>query len=246
MKIVKLQNGNVKIYQTDGDLIHSLPPNLHVYVSEINCIIKHPDGDIPLDPTEITATQILPAAEVAFSGTNQELGELLSESFFFRVANGGGGGGGDQIIKGSTPPNDTSKFWFNTTLGFTFYYEPGVNRWLSDQNYVQNFSANGTLNNNGFFKIDNVRLTADRGIVTPYASSLAFFTWYQSTDVAGDAVVYSQGNVIKSVPVSGLQGAALVPDFPIINEFETISLQWQGLQTSNFVGYLSYKITYIA
>ena len=87
------------------------------------------------------------------------------------VAKGmGGGGGGDQTIKGPTPPSDTSKFWFNTTLGFTFYYESGVNRWLSDQNYVQNFSANGNLNNNGFFKIDNVRLNADRGVVTPYES----------------------------------------------------------------------------
>ena len=244
MKIVKLQNGNVKIYQTDGDLIHSLPPNLHVYISESNCIIKHTEGDIPLDPTEITATQILPAAEVAFSGTNQELGELLSESFFFRVANGGGGGG-DQIIKGPTPPSDTSKFWYNTNIGIDFVYNTAISRWISLQDYVQNFSADGNLNNNTFFKIDNVRLAADLGITTPFNASLAFFTWNQQSNVSGNAVIYSGGNVVKSIPVSGLKSGALVPEFPIIDEFENISIQWQGVQTTNIIGYLSYKVTYI-
>ncbi len=98
MKIIKLENGNVKIYQSDGDLIHSLPPNLSMYVAENNVIIQYLDGPITLDPTEITATQILPAAEVAFSGTNQDLGELLSDSFFFNASSGSNGGGGGKIL----------------------------------------------------------------------------------------------------------------------------------------------------
>ena len=244
MDIKKL--GNNRILFLDGNRIRfSISGQCSAYLddNQEDIVIKE-DGTTYSFVAEEVENIDSGGGLVPFSGNANTLLTELNENFF-KASSGGGGGGGDQIIKGSTPPSDTSKFWFNTTLGFTFYYESGVNRWLSDQNYVQNFSANGNLNNNGFFKIDNVRLTADRGIVTPYASSLAFFTWYQSTDVTGDAVVYSQGNVIKSIAVSGLQGAALVPDFPIINEFETISLQWQGLQTSNFVGYLSYKITYI-
>ena len=168
----------------------------------------------------------------------------MSESFFFRVANGGGGGG-DQIFKGPTPPSDTSKFWYNTNIGIDFVYNTAISRWISLQDYVQNFSADGNLNNNTFFKIDNVRLAADLGITTPFNASLAFFTWNQQSNVSGNAVIYSGGNVVKSIPVSGLKSGALVPDFPIIDEFENISIQWQGVQTTNIIGYLSYKVTYI-
>ena len=244
MDIKKL--GNDRILFLDGNRIRfSISGQCSAYLddNQEEIVIKEDGTTYSFDAEEVENIDN-GSGFVVFTGNANTLLTELNENFF-KASSGGGGDGGNQIIKGSTPPGDTSKFWFNTTLGFTFYYETGVNRWLSDQNYVQNFSANGNLNNNGFFKIDNVRLNADRGIVTPYASSLAFITWYQTIDVSGDAVVYSEGNTIKSIPVSGIKGGALVPDFPIIAEFETISLQWQGLQTSNFVGYLSYKITYI-
>lgn len=152
---------------------------------------------------------------------------------------------GTPTIRGIVPPTNTSYFWHNDTFALDYVYNDFIGAWTSKQNFVQNYSARNNVNNNAFLRIDNVRLASDRGIITPYDSVLAFITWTQDINVSGNIAVYSNNSLIGTIAVSGTISGALIPGFPVVDDFENISLQWNGTQTQNLIIYLSYKSIYI-
>jgi len=91
--IVKLANGNVAIYDTtSGDFLSSLSPDIVEIQCNINGTVKviQDNGNVEyFDPANISNTQVLPAAAIAFSGNCADLALLLSTDFFFVVSGGG-------------------------------------------------------------------------------------------------------------------------------------------------------------
>jgi hypothetical protein len=92
--IVKLVNGNVALYDTaSGDFLSSLSPDIVEIQCNINGTVKviQDNGNVEyFDPANISNTQVLPAAAIAFTGNCADLALLLSTDFFFVVSGGGG------------------------------------------------------------------------------------------------------------------------------------------------------------
>jgi hypothetical protein len=91
--IVKLANGNVALYDTaSGDFLSSLSPDIVEIQCNINGTVKvvQDNGNVEyFDPANISNTQVLPAAAIAFTGNCADLALLLSTDFFFVVSGGG-------------------------------------------------------------------------------------------------------------------------------------------------------------
>jgi hypothetical protein len=91
--IVKLANGNVALYDTSsGDFLSSLSPDIVEIQCNINGTVKviQDNGNVEyFEPANISNTQVLPAAAIAFSGNCADLALLLSTDFFFVVSGGG-------------------------------------------------------------------------------------------------------------------------------------------------------------
>lgn len=93
MKIVKLENGSVLL--KDGDnVVKRFPEYAVLELSQEGEAVRLAYGHQnkhDIYASTITHTQIEPNAEVAFSGTAQDLLNLLANSFFFEVSGGGSG-----------------------------------------------------------------------------------------------------------------------------------------------------------
>jgi len=92
MKIVKQTNNKIQ-FLVSGKIILSLNggASLQVTSNEKGLLITDITlKKIEIFTNEIESTQVLPAAAVPFSGTTQELFELLDSSFFFNVTGGSG------------------------------------------------------------------------------------------------------------------------------------------------------------
>lgn len=85
MNIVKQANGNVVLKDANGNIIKRLEN--HSYLQWVNdtTVEVHNNSDkiTTLFTTQITGTQIEPAAVVPFSGDAYDLMDLLSKDFFF-------------------------------------------------------------------------------------------------------------------------------------------------------------------
>ena len=91
MKIIKKENGNVLLTDGSGNTVKRFPEGAVIELEnngrgEFVRIAYGHQNKHDIYPSTITATQIEPDAEVAFSGTAQNLLNLLSTSFFFEVA----------------------------------------------------------------------------------------------------------------------------------------------------------------
>ncbi len=129
MKIVKLQNGNVQLLSDSGELIKSLSPSATLQIAQEGAAVRVNYGKNNIHdiyPSEVTSTEIQPAAAVPFTGDLQDLFNLLSESFFFDDVSGGGGGTVGFNIT-STQYGATSPFTAlpsgDIANGFTFFTE---------------------------------------------------------------------------------------------------------------------------
>lgn len=93
MKIIKKENGNIEILDNDGNPLHVITGGC--------CVIMSPDCQgtvvqiyvagkyINVTVADVTATQVEPDAEVAFTGDVYDLIALLRDDFFFELAGGG-------------------------------------------------------------------------------------------------------------------------------------------------------------
>lgn len=98
MKIVKLENGNIELRDNSGAVLKGLPPMAVLEISQEGAAVRANYGKNNIHdiyPSEVTETQILPAAAVPFSGGVPELLSLLNSSFFFEVTSGGGEAGSE-------------------------------------------------------------------------------------------------------------------------------------------------------
>ena len=92
MKLVKLENGNVLLYDDNNDLIRSMRPDVYLEASENLVVVNLEDHIVKLYPEDITDLQVLPNASTRFTGDAFQLLEILSGDFFFLDSDGGGGG----------------------------------------------------------------------------------------------------------------------------------------------------------
>jgi hypothetical protein len=95
MKIVRKENGNVLLTDDSGNTIKRLPEYAVLELKsdregEFVRVAYGHQNKHDIYSNQITATQVEPAAEVAFNGTAQDLLNLLSTSFFFEVSSAGG------------------------------------------------------------------------------------------------------------------------------------------------------------
>jgi hypothetical protein len=92
MKIVKLENGNVVITDESGNIEEVISGGCCVSLSlacqgtVVQIYVAGKYINIPVD--EVTGTTVEPDPEVPFSGTAQDLIDLLSTDFFFELAGG--------------------------------------------------------------------------------------------------------------------------------------------------------------
>lgn len=95
MKIIKKENGNVLLTDVSGNTVKRFAEGAVLEKKQdsqgefVRIAYGHQNKH-DIYPSTITATQIEPASEVAFSGTAQDLLNLLSTSFFFEVTGGAG------------------------------------------------------------------------------------------------------------------------------------------------------------
>jgi len=92
MIIVKLTNGNVILKDSSGNVIKRLISDSFIQWTSDTTVDVYANSDkiTTLVTTEITGTEIEPAAVVPFTGNAYDLLDLLVDSFFFRVTGGGG------------------------------------------------------------------------------------------------------------------------------------------------------------
>jgi hypothetical protein len=91
MKIIKQLNGNVHITDNLGNIervMNNQPTILWVNDNNNLHIVQQNDRYENIDVADIAATQILPAAEIPFAGTVNDLLTMLSANFFFELVNG--------------------------------------------------------------------------------------------------------------------------------------------------------------
>jgi hypothetical protein len=116
MKIVKLENGNIELRNNSGEVLKGLPPAAVLEISQEGAAVRANYGKNNIHDiyaSEVTETQILPAAAVPFSGGVNDLLSLLNSSFFFEVTSGGGGEAGSDYI-------DTYFYTVNVTNADTY------------------------------------------------------------------------------------------------------------------------------
>jgi hypothetical protein len=142
MIIVKLTNGNVILKDNSGNVIKRLVSDSFIQWTSDTTVDVYANSDkiTTLVTTEITGTQIEPAAVVPFSGNAYDLLDLLADSFFFRVTGGGGSQNLTQVLTvGNSAGNldivDVDKLDFNT----------GTTDTASEGQLVWN-NTDGTLN----------------------------------------------------------------------------------------------------
>lgn len=91
--IVKLENGNVGIYDSGtGDFIKAISPDYVEIECNVNGVVKliQDNGNVEYFlPADVANTQVLPAAAVPFAGICADLAELLATDFFFELSGGG-------------------------------------------------------------------------------------------------------------------------------------------------------------
>ena len=87
-KIVKLASGNVQLQDASDNPVKTLQPsaNLELLPQDKGVRVMQWQGEnTDILISEVDFTRLDPAADVAFSGTAQELLTLLSDSFFFEL-----------------------------------------------------------------------------------------------------------------------------------------------------------------
>jgi len=95
--IVKLQNGNVRLYAEDGKSFTTVEAGAKLVITQDNKSIQlrqQNQAHEYLKHKDIQYTQILPAAQVAFDPNSADifaLKDFLDVNFFFEVTGGGGG-----------------------------------------------------------------------------------------------------------------------------------------------------------
>ncbi len=122
MIIVKLTNGNVILKDGSGNVVKRLVSDSFIQWTSDTTVDVYANSDkiTTLVTTEITGTQIEPAAVVPFAGNAYDLLDLLADSFFFRVTGGSGSQDLTQVLTvGNSAGNldiiDVDKLGFNTS-----------------------------------------------------------------------------------------------------------------------------------
>lgn len=96
MKFVKEENGNIRVTDDSGnnlDLIQDIGSRVaSTNLGNSISITQNGFEILRFDTADVTATQVLPAAEIAFAGTTSDLIQILTDDFFL-ISSGGGGGG---------------------------------------------------------------------------------------------------------------------------------------------------------
>jgi hypothetical protein len=94
MKFVKLENKNV-IVTDDSGFTLKLIQNIETRIELVNTggviIIQAGSPIFVFNVSDISSTQILPAAAIVFAGTASDLVNILAEDFFLAIDGGGGG-----------------------------------------------------------------------------------------------------------------------------------------------------------
>ncbi len=100
MEIIKLQNNNIAFAEL-GDWFVSFPSTAKIEIladSDIIQVFQAGFVVYQIDYNQVTETQVLPSAAIAFNSATQKISELLkilSTDFFEAPAPTGGGGGGE-------------------------------------------------------------------------------------------------------------------------------------------------------
>jgi len=249
MKLVKLETGGVQLINDDGKLIRLFPSTAYLEVSDNLVTVNIEGHKANLFPTNITETQVLPAAAVAFSGDAYDLGLLLSTSFFDDASANGGGGGG-QIISGNTPPADISKLWLNDDDSLIYFYNGEY--WITSQIFQLEFNEPGRTNNNTFFRYGSLATNVSRG--APCQDNALFISaaFKRGNTSNGRLAVYANrsspiASESFSFDISGQsEGVSLVDlGIPEILANSFIAPRWVGGATSNFSLILNYRKVYV-
>jgi len=100
MIIVKLSNGNVILKDGSGNVVKRFVADSFIQWTSPTTIDVYANSDkiTTLVTTEITGTQIEPAAVVPFAGNAYDLLDLLADSFFFKLSGGGGSQNLSQVL----------------------------------------------------------------------------------------------------------------------------------------------------
>ena len=249
MKLVKLETGGVQLINDDGKLIRSFPSTAYLEVSDNLVAVNMEGHKANLFPTNITETQVLPAAAVPFNGDAYALGLLLSTSFFDDASAAGGGGGG-QIISGNTPPADISKLWLNDNDNLIYFYNGEF--WITSQIFQLEFNEPGTTNNNAFFRYGSLVTSVVRGVICQDNALFISAGFRRGNTSNGRVAIYSDSNGAPAVElfafdISGQSsGVATVSSgTPEILIGSSLSPRWVGSNTNNFSLILNYRKVYI-
>ena len=171
----------------------------------------------------------------------------------FNVSEGGGSEGGG-IVKGSTPPSDTSLLWFNTNDKIIYFYSGS--EWLSEEIFEVVFNDQGTTPNNTFFRVGNT-VTSDLGIGynMPFKSKILGLSFNRAPTTAqiGNFWMYSNeftgtdfASVVTVFTVSDTsKNGFILPNVSTtISANKYISFRWNGNQTNNNIITLQYRKQY--
>jgi hypothetical protein len=121
MKFVKLTNGNVILTDDSNNVVKRFDTSAFIEYTYNDAINIYSSNKItPVFVSEISATRIDPGADVPFTGDAYDLVDLLSNSFFFKLAGSGGSQDLTQVLTvGNSAGNldiiDVDKLGFNTS-----------------------------------------------------------------------------------------------------------------------------------
>ena len=182
MIILKLTNGNVVLEDASGNVVKRFVSDSFIQWTSPTTLDVYANSDkiTTLVTTEITATQIQPAAAIPFTGNAYDLLDILVVDFFFKLAGGGGSQNLTQVLTvGNSAGNldiiDVDKLDFNTSTTDT----AGIGQLVWN-------TTDGTL---------------DLGLQTGHLNKLGTQLVVKARNTSGSAI--NKGEVVKVVGVIG-------------------------------------------
>ena len=153
---------------------------------------------------------------------------------------------GGIVKKGSVPPSDITKLWFDTLSEEIFFYDTVQSKWLSDQVHSIVFNDNGSTGNGVFLKIGNTQTNLNEGYPLTTRMNAFAFSYTNIRELSNQSYVFYRNStsiIDEDIPVSKIGLQTFTP--VTIEPGGTLSCQHLGATNQDTIVDLKYRKEYV-